>query len=53
MISWCSFFCGAGRDETYELEEGEWIPEENHGFIGSTEAVPNEGLATVLLMLII
>ncbi|XVF41735.1 hypothetical protein PTKIN_Ptkin01aG0303900 [Pterospermum kingtungense] len=38
-----SFETDERRDKTYEFEEGEWIPEENHGFIGSTEPVPYEG----------
>ncbi|XP_022738177.1 uncharacterized protein LOC111290923 isoform X3 [Durio zibethinus] len=37
-------FCrGAGIDEMYEMEEGEWIPEENHGLADSSEFVPYEG----------
>ncbi|EOY20869.1 D111/G-patch domain-containing protein, putative isoform 4 [Theobroma cacao] len=30
-------------DETYEIEEGEWIPEENHNLADSSEGVPYEG----------
>ncbi|KAE8676152.1 galactinol--sucrose galactosyltransferase-like [Hibiscus syriacus] len=36
-------FPSDGNDEMYELEEGEWIPEENHGFADSSEVVPYEG----------
>ncbi|KAB2041299.1 hypothetical protein ES319_D02G138800v1 [Gossypium barbadense] len=32
-----------GNDEMYELEEGEWIPEESFGLGGSSEVVPYEG----------
>ncbi|XWS60780.1 hypothetical protein CRYUN_Cryun07bG0066500 [Craigia yunnanensis] len=34
---------GAEKDETYEMEEGEWIPEENHHLADSSEVVPYEG----------
>ncbi|KAG4207782.1 hypothetical protein ERO13_A03G091750v2 [Gossypium hirsutum] len=32
-----------GNDEMYELDEGEWIPEESFGLGGSSEVVPYEG----------
>ncbi|KAK8655918.1 hypothetical protein V6N13_108482 [Hibiscus sabdariffa] len=32
-----------GNDEVYELEEGEWIPEENCGYAESSGVVPYEG----------
>lgn len=38
-----SFETNDGRDETYEMEEGEWIPVENHGLADSREVVPYEG----------
>ncbi|GMJ13505.1 hypothetical protein like AT4G34140 [Hibiscus trionum] len=36
-------FPSDGNDEMYELEEGEWIPEENCGFADSIGVVPYEG----------
>ncbi|XVF09332.1 hypothetical protein REPUB_Repub07fG0083500 [Reevesia pubescens] len=36
-------FPSDGNDEVYEMEEGEWIPEEDHGFADSSEVVPYEG----------
>ncbi|EOY20866.1 hypothetical protein QUC31_007067 [Theobroma cacao] len=38
-----SKFPSDGTDETYEIEEGEWIPEENHNLADSSEGVPYEG----------
>ncbi|OMO67481.1 hypothetical protein COLO4_30124 [Corchorus olitorius] len=36
-------FPSNGIDDSYEMEEGEWIPEENHGLDDSSETVPYEG----------
>lgn len=35
---------GAANDDTYELEEGEWIPDDSHDAIDSSGIVFDEGL---------
>lgn len=35
---------GAANDDTYELEEGEWIPDDSHDAIDSSGSVFDEGL---------
>lgn len=43
-------FLRSGSDDSEELEEGEWIPEEDYyGVADSSEKVSNEGFATVFL----
>ncbi|OMO60008.1 hypothetical protein CCACVL1_24467 [Corchorus capsularis] len=36
-------FPSNGIDDSYEMEDGEWIPKENHGLDDSSETVPYEG----------
>lgn len=37
--------------DTYELEEGEWIPEDHHYVTESSENVPEEGITAAVVLI--
>lgn len=49
---WVLFYWVSGDAEEYELEEGEWIPEDDYDIAQSSENVLDEGIVFVLILFI-
>lgn len=41
-----------GNNDMYELEEGEWIPEDHQGIPESSQGAADEGMVGVLIQII-